>query len=167
MSERDGTEPQGQDEPGVTSKVQQIRQLLGERVTVTNPDFPDAPWTGILTGRYDEPTITLAMADGGDRALPQRFDIAAAGPEVTSDLDGMTGEQRAAFAALAAENHGLGQCENCQAQSALESMRAALRSVLLPWMDGQDDTMTARRLRTTLEAGLDEIEDLIRFASCG
>lgn len=89
-------------------------------------------------------------------------------PDVTGDLDGMTPGQREAFAIMAAENRGLGQCENCRAQSALDEMRAALRSVLLPWMDSQDDTMTARRLRTTLEAGMDEVEDLITFASsCG
>ena len=136
--------------------AERIIQLLGKRVTVTNPDLPSASWTGVLTGRYDEPVLTLEMADGSDRALPQRFDIAEAGPDDDEVL-----------ARYAAELPGMPPeaCENCRAQSALDEMRAALRCVLLPWMESQDDTMTARRLRTTLEAGMDEVEDLIKFAS--
>lgn len=154
MSESDSTGSKPRDD----SKVLQIRQLLGERVTVTNPDNPGGSWTGVLTGRYDEPVLTLEMADGSDRALPQRFDIAEAGPDDDEVL-----------ARYAAELPGMPPeaCENCRAQSALDEMRAALRCVLLPWMESQDDTMTARRLRTTLEAGMDEVEDLIKFASCG
>jgi hypothetical protein len=61
----------------------------------------------------------------------------------------------------------LGVCPNCMARSALEDMRGALRAVLLPWLDLQDDPPATRRLRTDLEARLDEIEDMISFASHG
>jgi hypothetical protein len=261
-------------------KIEQIVALLGKRVTVTNPDLPDATWTGVLTGRYDEPTVTLEMADGADRALPQRFDLAEAAdrtavppeyreagepgsvvqqswaerhghpyPESAGRLamadaycttcrqvqtarilpgeggwectvcgdppaavyaqfaawargtapipPSLPDAQRAfpgvpepvlgawfvrlaedeepdddeIFARYAAEMPRMTVdvhqpvCGNCQATSALEDMRAALRCVLLPWLDEQEDPVTARRLRSDIEARLDEVEDMINMAS--
>ena len=144
--------------------MQQIRQLLGKRVTVTNPGFPGASWTGVLTGRYDEPVLTLEMADGADRALPQRFDIAEA-DEPAGD-DEILARYAAELPPVTAETSEP-VCGNCQARSALEDMRETLRCVLLPWLENQENPITARRLRRTLEDAFDEVEDQIDTATHG
>ena len=154
--------PDCESEAGESGKVQQIRQLYGKLVTVTNPDFPDAPWTGILTGRYDEPVVTLAVEGGADRALPQRFDITEAKPDDEEILARYAEE----LPGMSIEVHGP-VCGNCQAGAALASMREALRCVLLPWLEDQGNPITARRLRHAIEDGLDEVEDQIDIATCG
>jgi hypothetical protein len=144
-------------------RTEHIKALMGERVTVTNPDVSGASWTGTLTGRYDEPVLVLEMPDGSSRALPQRFTLAPAEP------DGKPGDEEI-LARLQDELPEIAEmvvevsrpaCVNCQACVALADMRAALRCVLLPWLEEQAEPATARRLRNDFETRLDELEDLI------
>jgi hypothetical protein len=146
-----------------TGRTEYIRTLMGEQVTVTNPDVPGASWTGVLAGRYDEPVLVLEMPDGSDRALPQRFALAPAQPggkpgdeEILARLR----DELPEIAEMVVEVNGPA-CANCQACAALADMRAALRCVLLPWLEEQAEPSVARRLRNDLETRLDELEDLV------
>lgn len=144
--------------------TEHIKALMGERVTVTNPDNPEGTWTGILVGRYDEPVVILGLLDGRDRVLPQSFTITEAAPGEPRSEDEILAAYAGELPEFTVEAHGV-PCVNCQACAALADMRAALRCVLLPWLEARDDPAAARRLRASLETSLDEIEDQIDAAS--
>lgn len=54
-----------------------LLQLLGEWVTVRNPDLP-VSWYGRLVGLHDDPGLLLAIPGRGGTCLPQRYTITAA-----------------------------------------------------------------------------------------
>ncbi|MER7835298.1 hypothetical protein ABTY98_05145 [Streptomyces sp. NPDC096040] len=54
-----------------------LRGLLGEWVTVRNPDLPVA-WYGRLVGLHDDPGLLLAIPGRGGTCLPQRFTVTPA-----------------------------------------------------------------------------------------
>ncbi|MGW3971143.1 hypothetical protein ACWEFD_17825 [Streptomyces ardesiacus] len=54
-----------------------LEALLGEWVTVRNPDLP-VSWYGRLVGLHDDPGLLLAIPGRGSTCLPQRFDVTPA-----------------------------------------------------------------------------------------
>ncbi|MET7722935.1 hypothetical protein [Streptomyces mirabilis] len=54
-----------------------LHGLLGEWVTVRNPDLP-VSWYGRLVGIHDDPGVLLAIPGRGGTCLPQRYTITAA-----------------------------------------------------------------------------------------
>ncbi|MFF4900514.1 hypothetical protein [Streptomyces sp. NPDC001068] len=56
-----------------------LRDLLGDWVTVRNPDLP-VTWYGRLVGIHDDPGLLLAIPGRGSTCLPQTFTVAAAAP---------------------------------------------------------------------------------------
>lgn len=48
--------------------------LIGEWVTVTNPDVP-ASWYGKLVGLADQPSVLIQAPGGGQTCLPQSFTV--------------------------------------------------------------------------------------------
>jgi hypothetical protein len=56
-----------------------LQNLLGEWVTVRNPDLPIAGY-GRLIGLHDDPGLLLAIPGRGNTCLPQRFTVTAAAP---------------------------------------------------------------------------------------
>jgi hypothetical protein len=155
-----------------TARTERLRELMGQRVTVTHPDNdPGTSWTGVLTGRYDEPVVVLELADGLELALPQRYPLALAADGGESgarpgddEILARLREELPDITGAVTEGHRV-PCMNCQASAALADMRAALRCVLLPWLEDQAEPATARRIRSLLETSLDEIEDQIDAAS--
>ncbi|MEU0950480.1 hypothetical protein ABZ379_48855 [Streptomyces canus] len=59
--------------------AQTLRDLLGEWVTVRNPDLP-ITWYGRLVGLHDDPGLLLSIPGRGGTCLPQRFTVTAAAP---------------------------------------------------------------------------------------
>jgi len=59
--------------------AQTLQGLLGEWVTVRNPDLP-VSWYGRLIGLHDDPGLLLAIPGRGGTCLPQRFTVTAAEP---------------------------------------------------------------------------------------
>jgi hypothetical protein len=56
-----------------------LKSLLGEWVTVRNPDLP-VSWYGRLIGLHDDPGLLLEIPRRGGTCLPQRFTVTAAAP---------------------------------------------------------------------------------------
>ncbi|SOE31717.1 hypothetical protein [Streptomyces sp. OK228] len=68
--------------------------LLGEWVTVRNPDLP-VSWYGRLVGLHDDPGVLLAIPGRGGTCLPQRYTIAAAeAPAAVPAAQGRGGARR-------------------------------------------------------------------------
>ncbi|MFK0063408.1 hypothetical protein ACIQTN_29785 [Streptomyces werraensis] len=59
--------------------AQTLQGLLGEWVTVRNPDLPGT-WYGRLIGLHDDPGVLLAIPGRGATCLPQRFTVTPAEP---------------------------------------------------------------------------------------
>lgn len=62
--------------------TQTLQSLLGEWVTIRNPDLP-VSWYGRLIGIHDDPGLLLAIPGRGATCLPQRFTVTAAEPPAT------------------------------------------------------------------------------------
>ena len=62
---------------------------MGARVKITNPDYPDAGWTGRIIGLMDQPSILIEMDNGRRHACPQAFAVqelrCICGPDETGE----------------------------------------------------------------------------------
>lgn len=48
-------------------------EYLGKRVLVTNPDIPDAEWSGLAVAASTEPVILVEQDNGHRLLLPARW----------------------------------------------------------------------------------------------
>jgi hypothetical protein len=75
-----------------------LEQLLGEWVTVTNPDH-GAVWQGQLIGLADDPSLLLNAPGGSRLCLPQSFHVQRCAPPAAGAPPRPAGQHRA-FAEL-------------------------------------------------------------------
>ena len=67
-----------------------LTDLLGKRVTITNPRCDGASWTGRIIALHDDPGVVIEQDDGLRVCLPQEFDVTEASSPDPTAADAIT-----------------------------------------------------------------------------